>query len=95
MLAALATGALASALAGAGLSALILWIVALVANQGRLDGSAPVISVAVGMVVGVVVLLAERIALRRTRRAWTLGEPWAYRGDGGSGAVPRHGDPRG
>lgn len=97
MLAAFVTGALASALAAVGLSALVLWLVALVANQGRLDGSAPVISVAVGMAVGVIVLLAERIALRRTRRAWTLGEPWAYRGrgEGDDGAAPRYGDPRG
>lgn len=95
MLAAFVTGALASALAAAGLSVLVLWVVAVIGSQGRLDARAPAIAVGVGIVVGVFVLLAERIALRRTRRAWTLGEPWAYRADGGDGAAPRYGDPRG
>ena len=28
-------------------------------------------------------------------QAWSLGEPWAYRGPGDDDSAPRYGDPRG
>ena len=95
MLAAFLTGALASALVAAGFSAVVLWIVAVLFSGGVLHQLAPLMSVIVGLVVGVVVLVAERIAHRRTRQAWTLGEPWAYRGGSSADRARRYGDPRG
>jgi ABC-type protease/lipase transport system fused ATPase/permease subunit len=95
MLAAFLTGALATAIVAAGFSALVLWIVAVLFSGGVLHPFAPLMAVTVGLVVGVVVLLAERIAHRRTRQAWTLGEPWAYRGGSSADRARRYGDPRG
>lgn len=95
MLAAFATGALASALLAAGAAGAVMWLVAVLFFGGDVHDLTPAIAAGIGVIVGVVVLLAERIALRRTRAAWTLGEPWAYRGPGGPGPAQRYGDPRG
>lgn len=95
MLAAFLTGALASALVAAGMSAVVLWVLAVLFSGGVLHDLAPLMAVTVGVVVGLVVLAAERIAHRRTRQAWTLGEPWAYRGGPPGDRARRYGDPRG
>ena len=95
MLAAFATGALASALVAAAAAGLVLWVVALLFFGGDVHELTPAIAGIIGLVVGGVVLIAEGIAHRRTREAWTVGEPWAYRGPGGSDRARRYGDPRG
>lgn len=94
MLAAFATGALASALIAAAAAGLALWVVALLFG-GDVHALAPAIAAGIGVVVGGIVLVAEAIAHRRTREAWTVGEPWAYRGPGGPDRARRYGDPRG
>lgn len=95
MLGAFATGALASALAAAGLTGIVLWLIGLVTANGRPFELTPAVMAIVGFVVGLVVLTAERVAHRRTRATWTLGEPWAYRGHGDDDPARRYGDPRG
>ena len=95
MVGAFATGALASALAAAGLTGIVLWLIGLVTANGRPFELTPAAMAIVGFVVGLVVLSAERVAHRRTRATWTLGEPWAYRGPGDDDSARRYGDPRG
>jgi hypothetical protein len=95
MLGAFATGALASALAAAGLTGVVLWVVGVVTAGGRPFDLTPAAMAIVGFVVGLVVLLAERVAHRRTRAASTFGEPWAFRGGGKDDPASRYGDPRG
>ena len=95
MLAAFATGALASGLLAAAVAGLVLWLVALVFFGGDVHELTPAIAALIGLVVGGLVLVAEGIAHRRGREAWTVGEPWAYRGPGGAERARRFGDPRG
>ena len=95
MLGAFATGALASALAAAGITGLVLWVLGVVTAGGRPFDLTPAAMAIVGFVVGLVVLLAERVAHRRTRAGSTLGEPWAFRERGKDDPASRYGDPRG
>ena len=95
MFAAFATGALASGLLAAATAGVVMWLVAVVFYGGDVHELTPAIAALIGVGVGLLILLAERIALRRTREAWTLGEPWAYRGPGGPDRARRYGDPRG
>ncbi len=67
MLGAFATGALASALAAAGLTGVVLWAIGVVMAGGRPFALTPAAMAIVGFLVGVVVLIAERVANRRTR----------------------------
>ncbi len=94
MLAAFATGALASGLAAAGLTGIVLWTLGLVTAGGQPFELTPAVMAIVGFLVAVVVLTAQRIAHRRTRAAWSFGEPWAYRGEGEDDPARRYGDPR-
>lgn len=94
MIGAFATGALASALAAAGLTGIVLWAIGVVTAGGRPLDLTPAVMAVVGFLVGLVVLLAERVAHRRTRASSTLGEPWAYRGHGDDDPAQPYGDPR-
>jgi uncharacterized membrane-anchored protein len=80
MNAAFATGALASALAAAGLTALVVWIATVVTGSSDPWAVAPWLIPVVGVVVGAATFFAERYLHERegTRKRAT-GEPWAYR----------------
>jgi uncharacterized membrane-anchored protein len=78
--AAFATGALASALAAAGLVALVIWIVTVVTGSTDPWSVAPWFIPAVALVVGAATFLAERyLHGREHARKRSAGEPWAYR----------------
>ena len=94
MIGAFATGALASALAAAGLTGIVLWAIGVVDRRRSAVDLTPAVMAVVGFLVGLVVLLAERVAHRRTRASSTLGEPWAYRGHGDDDPAQPYGDPR-
>jgi hypothetical protein len=77
---AFATGAIASALVGAGLAALVIWIVTAVTGSTDAWGTAPAVVTAAAAVIGGATYLAERIVYRRSmERQRSMGEPWAYR----------------
>jgi hypothetical protein len=74
------TGALASAVAGAGLSALVIWVATVVTGSSDPWAAAPLIVSAVALVVGAATFLAERVVHQRDMaRKRAIGEPWAYR----------------
>ena len=80
---AFATGALASALAAAGLVTIAIWVVTVLTGSADAWGVAPALIVGVAFVVAGVTYLAERFVHRRSlERMRSTGEPWAYR-DGG------------
>jgi uncharacterized membrane-anchored protein len=80
MNAAFATGALASALAAAVLTALVLWIATVVTGSSDPWAAAPWLIPAVGVVIGAATFLAERyLHEREGARKRATGEPWAYR----------------
>ena len=80
MNAAFATGALASALAGAGLTALVVWIATVVTGSSDPWAVAPWLIPVLGVVIGAATFLAERYLHERERaRKRATGEPWAYR----------------
>ncbi|HUF06681.1 MAG TPA: hypothetical protein VMP86_04745 [Candidatus Binatia bacterium] len=77
---AFATGAVASAVSAAGLTALLVWIATLVTGSSAPWSIAPWLVPTVAAVVAVATYLAERIAYGRTlARRRAAGEPWAYR----------------
>lgn len=79
---AFATGALASALVGAGLAALVVWVVTVVSGSADAWSMAPAVVTAAAALVGGATYLAERIVHRRSmERRRSVGEPWAYRDD--------------
>jgi hypothetical protein len=74
------TGALASAVMAAGLSALLIWIGTVVTGSTDAWAWAPWVVAAIALLVAVGTYLAEGIAYRRTlARMRATGEPWAYR----------------
>jgi uncharacterized membrane-anchored protein len=78
--AAFATGALASALAAAGLTALIVWVMTVVTGSSDPWSVGPWLIPGAAVVVGAATFVAERYLHDRTdagKRA--TGEPWAYR----------------
>ena len=80
MNAAFATGALASALASAGLIAFVVWIVTVLTGSSDLWSVAPWLIPVVALVVGAATFLAERyLHEREGARKLATGEPWAYR----------------
>jgi uncharacterized membrane-anchored protein len=80
MNAAFATGALASALAAAGLSALVVWIATVVTGSSDPWAVAPWLIPVVALVVGAATFLAERyLHERESARKRATGEPWAFR----------------
>lgn len=77
---AFATGALASGLAGGGLTALLMWVATVVTGSGDPWSIAPVLVAAAAALVGGATYFAERIVYRRSmERQRAIGEPWAYR----------------
>ena len=80
MTAAFATGALASALAAAGLTALIVWVTTVVTGSSDPWSVGPWLTPGAAVVVGAATFVAERYLHDRAdtdKRA--TGEPWAYR----------------
>lgn len=74
------TGAIASGFTAGGLTALIIWIVTVLAGSSEPWAVAPWLVAAMAAVVAIATYLAERIAHRRTlARMRSIGEPWAYR----------------
>ena len=69
MFGAYATGALASGLAAAGLAGLVLWLLGVITANGRPFDLTPAVMAIAGFAAGLIVLVAERIAERRTREA--------------------------
>ena len=79
---AFATGAMASALAAAGLTALVVWVVTVVTGSSDPWAVAPWLIPVVAVVIGGATFLAERYLHERTGdRKRRTGEPWAYRSD--------------
>ena len=79
---AFATGALASALAAAGLIALVTWIVTVITASSDPWSVAPWLIPGAAIVVGAATFVAERYLHERTDdRKRATGEPWAYRSD--------------
>lgn len=80
MTAAFLTGALASAVAGAGLVGLALWVITVITGSTDPWTLAPWLVVGAAVVFALGTFLAERIAYRRSlARMRATGEPWAYR----------------
>ena len=78
--AAFATGALASALAAAGLTALVVWVATVLTGSSDPWSVAPWLIPVVALVVGAATFLAERyLHEREGARKRATGEPWAYR----------------
>jgi hypothetical protein len=80
MTAAFATGALASALAAAGLTALVVWVATVVTGSSDPWSVGPWLIPGAAVVVGAATFVAERYVHARAdadKRA--AGEPWAYR----------------
>jgi uncharacterized membrane-anchored protein len=74
------TGALASALAAAGLTALIIWIATVVTGSSDPWTVAPWLIPLVAVVIGAATFVVERYLHERERaRKRASGEPWAYR----------------
>ena len=74
------TGALASAVAAAGLTVLVVWIVTLVTGSTDPWAATPWLVSAVALVIGSATFLAERFVRERDlARKRATGEPWAYR----------------
>jgi uncharacterized membrane-anchored protein len=77
---AFATGAVASGLVGAGLTALLVWVATVVTGSSEPWSVAPILVAAAAALVGGATYLAERIVYRRSmERQRAIGEPWAYR----------------
>ena len=80
MNAAFATGALASALAAAGLTAVVVWIATVLTGSSDPWSVAPWLIPVVALVIGAATFLAERyLHQREGERKRATGEPWAYR----------------
>lgn len=80
MTGAFVTGALASAVAGAGLVALVLWVITVVSGSTAAWALAPWLVVGAGLIFALGTFVAERFAYRRSlARMRATGEPWAYR----------------
>jgi hypothetical protein len=79
MAVAFAIGAVASGIAAAGLTALLIWIATVVTRSSDPWAVAPWLIVVVAAVVAVATYVAEGIAYRRSQRMRSTGEPWAYR----------------
>jgi hypothetical protein len=74
------TGALSAAFAAAAITALVIWVVAVIVDSPAPWSVAPLLVGIVGTAFGVATYLGERIAHRRTiARMRATGEPWAFR----------------
>jgi uncharacterized membrane-anchored protein len=74
------TGAIASALAAAGLTALVIWIATVVTGSSDPWSVAPWLIPLAAVVIGAATFVVERYLheLERARKR-AAGEPWAYR----------------
>jgi cyanate permease len=80
--AAFLTGALAAGFAGAGLAALVIWIVTVISGSTDPWRSAPIVVAGVAALLAIATYAAERFVYRRSmERKRATGEPWAYRED--------------
>jgi hypothetical protein len=76
------TGALASGLTGAALSALVIWVLTVVTGSEDPWRIAPLIVAMVSAAFAILTYVAERFIYRRSKeRKRATGEPWAYRED--------------
>jgi len=74
------TGAVASGFTAAGLTALLIWVVTVLAGSSDPWSIAPWLVSLVAALVAVATYVAEGIAHRKTlARMRSTGEPWAYR----------------
>ena len=79
---AFATGAMASGLAAAGLTALVVWVVTVVTGSSDPWAVAPWLIPVVALVIGAATFLAERyLHAQEHARKRSAGEPWAYRNE--------------
>ena len=77
---AFATGAVASGLVGAGLTALLVWVATVVTGSSEPWSMGAILVAAAAALFGGATFLAERIVYRRSmERQRAIGEPWAYR----------------
>jgi hypothetical protein len=82
MSAAFLTGALASGLTGAALTALVIWVLTVVTGTEDPWRAAPIVVALVAGAVAILTYAAERFIYRRSQeRKRAVGEPWAYRED--------------
>lgn len=82
MRAAFLTGALAAGIAGASLTALVIWVLTILSGSTDPWSSAPPIVAIVAALLAVATYAAEGYLYRRsTERMRSVGEPWAYRQD--------------
>jgi len=73
-------GAVASGVAAAGLTALLVWIATVVTGSPDAWSVAPWLVTLVALVAAIATYVAEGIAHRKTlARMRSIGEPWAYR----------------
>jgi hypothetical protein len=78
--AAFLTGALASGLTGAALTALVIWVLTVITGSEDPWRSAPLAVALVGGAFALLTYAAERFIYRRSQeRKRATGEPWAYR----------------
>jgi hypothetical protein len=76
------TGALASGLTGAALTALVIWVLTVVTGSEDPWRAAPLVVALVAGAFAVLTYAAERFIYRRSQeRKRATGEPWAYRED--------------
>jgi hypothetical protein len=74
------TGALASAVAGAGLTTLVVWIATLVSGSTDPWAAAPWVVTVAALVIGAATFVSEQYLHERAQaRKRATGEPWAYR----------------
>ena len=79
---AFATGALAAGFTGAGLTALVIWIVTVLTGSTDPWSVAPLVVTLAAALFAVLTYVAERTVHRRSMdRKRSIGEPWAYRGE--------------
>ena len=80
MNAAFLTGALASGVTGAALSALVIWVLTVVSGSEDPWRIAPLVVALAAALFAVATYAAERFIYRRSMaRKRATGEPWAYR----------------
>ena len=74
------TGALASGFTGAGLTALLIWVVTVITGSTDPWSIAPALVAAIAAVLAILTYVAEQFIYRRSLdRKRSAGEPWAYR----------------
>lgn len=76
------TGALAAGFTGAALSALVIWVITVLAGSSDRWRAAPLVVALAAAAFAALTYVAERFLHRRSQeRKRATGEPWAYRED--------------